>query len=85
MADDNNEVPAAIRNEGYLDLRELIQRFDEMGELARVDGADWNLEIGALSETVAAADPGAGEGVTLRQYSGLSGRVPGDVRGGECL
>ena len=46
------------RNEGYLDLRELIERFDEMGELARIDGADWNLEIGALSETSAAAKPG---------------------------
>ena len=60
MSDDKNDMPAAMRNEGYLDLRELIQRFDEMGELARVDGADWNLEIGALSETVAAADPASG-------------------------
>jgi len=53
MTDDTSR-----RNEGYLDLRELIERFDEMGELARIDGADWNLEIGALSETSAAAKPG---------------------------
>ena len=70
MADDNNEVPAAIRNEGYLDLRELIQRFDEMGELARVDGADWNLEIGALSETVAAADPGRAKALLFDNIPG---------------
>ena len=53
MTDDTSR-----RNEGYLDLRDLIERFDEMGELARIDGADWNLEIGALSETSAAAKPG---------------------------
>jgi len=53
MTDDTSR-----RNQGYLDLRELIEQFDEMGELARIDGADWNLEIGALSETSAAAKPG---------------------------
>lgn len=34
----------------YRDLREWIQRVEEMGELTRIDGADWNLEIGALTE-----------------------------------
>ena len=58
MTDDTARRNNARRNEGYLDLRELIERFDEMGELARIDGADWNLEIGALSETSAAAKPG---------------------------
>ena len=58
MTDDASGRDTARRNEGYLDLRELIERFDEMGELARIDGADWNLEIGALSETSAAAKPG---------------------------
>ena len=48
----------APRNRGYLDLRELLQRFEEMGEVEHVDGADWNLEVGAVSETVAAANPG---------------------------
>ena len=57
MTDDTARRNNARRNEGYLDLRELIERFDEMGELARIDGADWNLEIGALSETSAAARP----------------------------
>ena len=45
-------------NYGYEDLRDLLERFDEMGELERVEGADWNLEIGAVSETIAARDPG---------------------------
>ncbi|CAN0545313.1 unnamed protein product, partial [Laminaria digitata] len=70
LADDTTEFPAARRNEGYLDLRELIERFDEMGELARVDGADWNLEIGALSETVAAADPGRAKALLFDNIPG---------------
>jgi UbiD family decarboxylase len=33
----------------YRDVREWIQKVDDMGELKVVEGADWNLEIGALS------------------------------------
>ena len=33
----------------YKDVREWIQKVDEMGELKIVEHADWNLEIGALS------------------------------------
>ena len=33
----------------YKDVREWIQKVDEMGELKIVENADWNLEIGALS------------------------------------
>ena len=45
-------------NRDYEDLRDLIDRFERMGELAHVAGADWNLEVGAVSETVAARAPG---------------------------
>ncbi|HEX2928459.1 MAG TPA: UbiD family decarboxylase, partial [Candidatus Binatia bacterium] len=34
---------------GYKDVREWIQKVDEMGELKVIEGADWNLEIGAIS------------------------------------
>jgi len=51
-------VEAVRRNEGYDDLRDLLARFEEMGELETVEGADWNLEIGAVSETVAGRNPG---------------------------
>jgi UbiD family decarboxylase len=37
----------------YRDLRGWIARADEIGELRRVEGADWNLEIGALAEVAA--------------------------------
>src|SRR3990170_4814108 len=32
------------------DLRDFIAKVEAMGELKRVDGADWDLEIGALAE-----------------------------------
>lgn len=37
----------------YRDLREWIQRVKESGELRCINGADWNLEIGALTEVAA--------------------------------
>ncbi|MFQ5692885.1 MAG: UbiD family decarboxylase, partial [Nitrospinota bacterium] len=43
----------------HSDLRELVDLIEEIGELERVDGADWNLEMGALAEMVCAtAAPG---------------------------
>lgn len=35
------------------DLREFVKRVEDLGELKRVDGADWNLEIGAITEILA--------------------------------
>ncbi len=58
MAKKQVAADATLRNRGYRDLRELLERFEEMGEVEHVDGADWNLEIGAVSETAAAANPG---------------------------
>jgi UbiD family decarboxylase len=34
----------------FADLREFVDRAATEGELKRVDGADWNLEIGAITE-----------------------------------
>ena len=42
---------------GFADLRDFIRHVDDLGELRRVDGADWNLEIGEITE-VAALSPG---------------------------
>ena len=58
MSDGTTPAATLRRNEGYDDLRDLLERFEEMGEVERIDGADWNLEIGAVSETVAARNPG---------------------------
>jgi UbiD family decarboxylase len=34
----------------FKDVRQFITKIDELGELKTVNGADWNLEIGAISE-----------------------------------
>src|SRR5919109_5278477 len=39
----------------YKDLREYIDAVDRLGELRVVNGADWDLEIGAITEVVARA------------------------------
>ena len=36
----------------HADLREAIERFEAAGELLRVRGADWNLEMGTVAEIV---------------------------------
>jgi hypothetical protein len=33
----------------YHDLRRWIERADELGEIRKIAGADWNLEIGAIT------------------------------------
>lgn len=38
---------------GYKDLRDYINLVHEAGELRVVSGADWDLEIGAITEVVA--------------------------------
>ena len=36
------------------DLREFINKAEEMGEVKLVEGADWELEIGVLTELMSA-------------------------------
>jgi len=51
----NDPVRTPLWNEyeaPHADLRELVARIERAGELARVSGADWNLEMGTLAEIV---------------------------------
>src|SRR5258705_11342884 len=42
----------------YKDLRGYLDAVDKLGELRKVDGADWDLEVGAITEVAArAANP----------------------------
>ena len=41
----------------YRDLRGWIDAVDEFGELKRINGADWNLEMGAITEVFARKEP----------------------------
>ena len=34
----------------FNDLREFLKRAEEMGQINRIEGADWNLEIGSITE-----------------------------------
>jgi UbiD family decarboxylase len=50
-------MATAVKNESpvprpYEDLREFIERCEAAGELIRMKGVDWNLEMGALAEIV---------------------------------
>ncbi|MDP2727539.1 MAG: UbiD family decarboxylase, partial [Dehalococcoidia bacterium] len=37
---------------GYRDLREWLDKVEELKELRRIDGADWNLEMGTIVELI---------------------------------
>ena len=39
-----------------MDLRQYIDQLREIGELLQVDGADWDLEIGSITELAAEKD-----------------------------
>jgi hypothetical protein len=41
----------------HADLREWLDRTEALGELQKIDGADWNLEIGAVAEMIYHATP----------------------------
>src|SRR3989304_8848814 len=40
----------------FADLREFVTALEKLGELKTIEGADWDLEIGALTELVAEQD-----------------------------
>lgn len=41
----------------YRDLRDWIREVEDLGELKRVDGVDWKLEMGAITEIFARNEP----------------------------
>lgn len=52
----NSPVPPAVS--GYKDLREWLSIVEGFGELTKIDGADWNLEMGTVAELVARESKG---------------------------
>lgn len=55
----------------YRDLREWLSQVEEIGELRTVKGADWELEIGALTQ-VAYKQPGGGPLLVFDEVKGYS-------------
>ena len=37
-------------------LEAFVQKVDALGDVARIEGADWNLEVGCLTELSCEAD-----------------------------
>ncbi len=62
----------------HADLRDLIEKFEELGELAIVEGADWRLEVGGVAEMVAQHAPG-------RSPAALFDKIPGYPAGFRIL
>ena len=62
----------------HADLREAIERIERAGELQRIQGADWKLEMGTLAEIVYRAGIAAGDPV--RGHPGLSEGLPRHLR-----
>ncbi|MBI2360812.1 MAG: UbiD family decarboxylase [Deltaproteobacteria bacterium] len=48
----------AGKTPAYTDLREWLEIVDSLGELKKIDGVDWNLEMGTLAELVARESKG---------------------------
>ena len=56
----------------YTDVRDWIAQVDAFGELARIEGCDWNLEMGALSEVA-----GRGHDAPALLFDNIKGYPPG--------
>lgn len=41
----------------YTDLRDFLRQIDTFGELVKIDGVDWDIEMGGVIEMVARAEP----------------------------
>jgi UbiD family decarboxylase len=57
-------------NERMPDVRDIVEHAASIGELARLDGADWNLEIGVLAEIFAHSNPGHAPAVLFDRIKG---------------
>jgi UbiD family decarboxylase len=74
--DDLRNEPNPIRlgefSKPHADLREWIERVDGIGELMRVSGVDWNLEMGAVAEMIYQANPENPPAILFENIPGYS-------------
>src|SRR5436305_6410357 len=59
----------------YTDLRDWLEIVDSIGELKKVDGVDWNLEMGTLAEHLSRASKSGG--VTVLLFDNVPGYPKG--------
>jgi UbiD family decarboxylase len=61
-------------NAPHEDLRDFLTRAERIGEVKKIDGADWKLEMGAISEMFGAARP---ENPPALLFDKVPGHTPG--------
>ena len=54
----------------YRDLRDWLDIVDSLGELKKIDGVDWNLEMGTLAELIARESKGSVPAVLFDKIKG---------------
>jgi 4-hydroxy-3-polyprenylbenzoate decarboxylase len=57
----------------HADLREFLSRIERAGELLRIPGVDWNLEMGTLAELVNQRSPTDSPAVLFERIPGYAG------------
>ena len=71
MLNPETQVAREGSNERTPDVRDIVDYADSIGQLARINGADWNLEIGVLAEIFAHSSPGRSPAVlfdNIKEY-----------------
>ena len=68
-ADDNGDNES--RGPTHEDLRDLIERFETMGEIAHIEDADSHLELSALCELITVRHPGAEPAILFDKIKGF--------------
>ena len=64
----------------YEDVRQWLELVESMGELKRIDGADWNLEIGTMAELIYRERTGHDSGAAFRPDQRLPQRISHSLR-----
>src|SRR6476469_8447543 len=52
LSEKNDRLDEGNMPRPYDDVRQWLELVESMGELKRIDGADWNLEIGTMAELI---------------------------------
>jgi UbiD family decarboxylase len=67
-----NSMYAGEFSKPHVDLRDWIERVSSVGELLRISGVDWNLEMGAVAEMIYHARPENPPAILFENIPGYS-------------
>ena len=65
--------------------RQWLELVESMGELKRIDGADWDLEIGTMAELIYRERTGTIPALLFDQIKGYPGRLSHSLRPADFL